>query len=202
MKPRHDGMTRKVSLLLHVPGPLAGLGDGGVGDEVRQVAGGGHHGPGRVQSHLDRDPAVLVSAVLDDAPLELGVPHRLGQLGLFLCQLEVDVNICVSEVVAGGGVPAGEEAGGDHLPGGARPPVVEADDEGGVGALSLQHVAGRDVTLESFTTSLQLDQPQAHLSVILHPVTLGQAAGEGVLAPGVGGGDDKVALHTALLDLI
>ena len=64
-------MTRKALLLLHVPGPLAGLGGGRVGDEVRQVAGGGHHGPGRVRSHLDRDPAVLVSAILEMGLLPL-----------------------------------------------------------------------------------------------------------------------------------
>ena len=133
IKPSYGEMTCKVSLMLSVPGPLTRLGGGGAGDEVRQVAGGGHHGPGRLGGHLDSDPAVLVSAVLDDALLVLGLPHRLGQLGLLLCQLEVQVDIGVGEALAGGGVPAGEEAGGDHLPGGARPSVVEADDVAGVG---------------------------------------------------------------------
>ena len=191
-----------VSLLLPVPGPLARLGGGGAGDQVRQVAGGGHHGPGRLGGHLDSDPAVLVCAVLDDLLLVLGVPDRLGQVPPLLRQLEVDVNICVSEVVAGGGVPAGEEAGGDHLPGKARPSVLEADNEGRVGSLSLEHVAGRDVILKGFYSSLQPDESQAHLGVILDPVPLGQADGEAVLAPGVGGRDDEITLHAPLLDLI
>ena len=128
-------------LMLSVSGPLTRLGGLGAGNEVRQVAGGGHHGPGRLGSHLERVPAVLGGAVLDDGLLVLGLPHRLGQLSLLLCQLEVQVDIGVGEALAGGGVSAGEEAGGDHLPGRARPPVGEADDVGRVGSLSLQHMA-------------------------------------------------------------
>ena len=42
----------KKRLTLSVSGPLTRLGGGGAGDEVQQVAGGGHHGPGRLGSHL------------------------------------------------------------------------------------------------------------------------------------------------------
>ena len=187
---------------MSVPGPLTRLGGGGAGDQVRHVAGGGHHCPGRLGGHLDRDPAVLVGAVLDDGLLILGLPHRLGHLGLLLCQLEVQVDIGVREALAGGGVPAGEEAGGDHLPGRARPPVGEADDVGRVGSLSLQHMAGLHVLHQGLHASLHLDQSQAQLGVVLQPLALGQAVGEAGLAPGVRGGDDEVAFHTALLYLI
>ena len=131
----------KKRLTLSVSGPLTRLGGGGAGDEVQQVAGGGHHGPGRLGTHLDGDPVVLGGAVLDDRLLVLALSHRLGQLSLLLCQLEVQVDIGVGEALAGGGVSGGEEAGGDHLPGRARSPVGEADDVGQVGSLSLQHVA-------------------------------------------------------------
>ena len=83
------------------------------------MVGGGHLHPGRGRVHPDGYTAVLVRPVLDDALAELGLPHLLGQLAPPPGQLEVDEYIGVHEVLAVGGVLAGEEAGGENLPGAA-----------------------------------------------------------------------------------
>ena len=68
------------------------------GDQLLEVGGGGDLHPGGVGVDLDRDAAVLVGAVLVEAPGVLGLPHLLGQDTPPLGQLEVDEDIGVCEV--------------------------------------------------------------------------------------------------------
>ena len=192
-------MTLLLAAML-TPGLPGLLGDWRVGDEVLEVGDGGDLGPGGEDLHLDGDPPVLVRPVLHDALIELRLPHLLGQVTPPLCQLEVDVDVGGSEVVAGGGVLAGEEAGGESLPGATWLPVVDTEDVAGVGPLLVQGVAGGDVHKGDVHAGLGGDQPDYHLCVVLstdhltvlNPLLPDQQA---VLALEVGGGDNEVALH-------
>ena len=108
-------MTLLLTTMLLTPGLAGTLGDWRVVDEVLEVGDGGDLGPGGEDLDLDGDPPVLVRPVLHDALVVLRLPHLLGQVTPPLCQLKVDVDVGGGEVVAGGGVLASEEAGGEGL---------------------------------------------------------------------------------------
>ena len=162
-------MTLLLVLLavLLAPGLAGTLGDWGVGDEEPEVGDGGDLGPGGEVLDLHGDLPVLVSPVLHDALVILRLPHLLSQVTPPLCQLEVDEDIGLGEVVAGGGVLAGEEAGGEGLPGAPWLPVGDPEDVAGVGPLLVQGVAGGDVHEGDVDAGLGRDQPDDHLCVVL-----------------------------------
>ena len=123
---------RLVTRVPDTPGLVSRSVHGGVGHDPLEVVHGGHRLEHGVLLGLDRHSGVLLDTVLDDLAVSLGLPHHLHQLVVLLGQLEVDVDWVLAEEGLGVLVLAGEEPGGQDVPGGALPPVPEPDDVAGL----------------------------------------------------------------------
>ena len=183
--------------------------DGGVGDDLDELVHGGHRLEHRVLLDLHGDSGVLVDPVLDDLAVSLGLPHHLHELTVLLGQLEIDVDRVLGEVGLGVLVLAGEEAGGQDIPGGALPPVPEPDDVAGLHpAPAGEGVAGHDVGLGDDDAGLLLDQARDEVHVALKLggveglVMLPQLLHEAGVLAAAWSRDHDIALHVPLTDLV
>ena len=83
-----------------------------------------------VSSPLNFDDTILGDVVLVDDLVSPGLPDQHGQLGSLLCQLVVDVDIVLSEVLFADRVLACPHALRDDMPGRALLPAGKSDDVG------------------------------------------------------------------------
>ena len=94
-----------------------------------------------------------------------GLARHLEQLPPGLGQLVVDEHVGFGEAFAIN--LASPETSCEHFPGRPRLEVVEPDDIGGVVAMLLQDVAGRDVRGRHLDTRLQVNQTETEAGSIL-----------------------------------
>ena len=189
---------------------VAGLGDGGVGDDPGEVGLGLHLLEDCVHPDFHRHTAVLVGPVLDHLHVLLSLLDGLHQLPLPLGELEVDVAVhLVLAVLPGDVVLAGQQGGRQGVPGRPRLPIDDPEDVGGLGPPPVaQGMAGHHVGDWHGNPCLLEDHPEAdiHLSLELGgvggDVKLLLADAEAVGVVSVGARDNQVPLHPPLPHLV